>query len=99
VFGYNIGVMSGALAQLEDKFALSDVEAGLVMGALALGSVVGCVVGGPLCDSLLGRWRTIQLQNLVFLLGALLTAAAPSLALVVTGRWGSLCHLTSSVLV
>jgi MFS family permease len=78
--------MSGALAQLEDKFTLSNMETGLVMSALALGSVLGCVVGGPLCDSLLGRWRTIQLQNMVFLLGVLLTAAAPSLAVVIIGR-------------
>ena len=78
--------MSGALAQLEDKFMLSNMEIGLVMSALALGSVLGCVAGGPLCDSLLGRWKTIQLQNVVFLVGTVLSAAAPSLALVLLGR-------------
>lgn len=86
MFGYNIGVMSGALAQLEDKFMLSNMETGLVMSALALGSVLGCVVGGPLCDSLLGRWKTIQLQNVVFLIGTLLSATASSLAMVIIGR-------------
>lgn len=87
MFGYNIGVMSGALAQLEDQFALSNMESGLVMSALALGSVVGCVVGGTLCDSVLGRWWTIQLQNAIFLLGTLLAAVAPSLAVIILGRY------------
>lgn len=86
VFGYNIGVMSGALALLEEDFSLSPVESGLVMSALAMGSVLGCLVGGPLCDSLLGRWSTIQMQNGLFLLGAVLTAGAPTLAVLVLGR-------------
>jgi len=87
VFGYSIGVMSGALVQLEDRFALSDVESGLVMSALALGSVLGCVMGGPLCDTILGRWKTIQVQNIMFLAGSLLTAVAPSLSVVICGRF------------
>lgn len=87
IFGYNIGVMSGALGQLEEEFNLTNIESGVVMSILALGSVVGCMFGGRLCDSVLGRWKTIQLQNVVFLFGAVLTAAAPSFAVVIVGRF------------
>ena len=78
--------MSGALAQLENEFSLSSVESGVVMSALALGSVLGCVIGGPMCDSL-GRWKTIQGQNVMFLFGAVLSAVAPSFVCVVIGRY------------
>lgn len=50
IYGYDIGVISGALSQLEGKFNLSSIEAGLVVACLPLGSMFGCVVGGPFCD-------------------------------------------------
>jgi MFS family permease len=78
--------MSGTLAQLEDTYSLTNIESGVVMSALALGSVVGCVVGGPLCDTLLGRWKTIQIQNIMFFSGIVLCVVAQSFAVIVIGR-------------
>ena len=50
IYGYDIGVISGALSHLEERFDLSSIEAGLVVACLPLGSMFGCVLGGPFCD-------------------------------------------------
>eukprot|EP01039_Chlorochromonas_danica_P015322 gene15322-17990_t len=86
IFGYDIGVISGTLGALTDHFGLSGYEQGLVVSILNAGSIVGCIFGGPLCD-MLGRWKTIQIQNAIFVLGALLTGLANDLPTLCIGRF------------
>lgn len=86
IFGYDIGVISGALGQIKDEFDLSSLEAGVVVSILYAGSVFGSSFGGQLCDSI-GRWRTIQIQNFVFILGAIMTGLATDLATLCVGRF------------
>jgi MFS family permease len=66
IYGYDIGIISGTLIQLIHRFSLSYVEQGLVVSFLPLGSVFGCLFGGPLCDYI-GRWKTIIIQNLIYI--------------------------------
>jgi len=40
---------------------------------------------GPLCDYL-GRWKTIHIQNAIFVIGAIVTGGAPNFAVLCTGR-------------
>jgi MFS family permease len=86
IFGYDIGVISGTLPSIKDDFNLSGYEEGLVVSILYAGSIIGSIFGGPLCDSI-GRWKTIQFQNLVFIFGALLTGLAPNLSSLCVGRF------------
>lgn len=86
IFGYDIGVISGTLGKLTDVFNLNGYEQGLVVSILNAGSIVGCIFGGPLCD-VLGRWRTIHLQNAIFILGALITGLATNLSTLCAGRF------------
>ena len=86
IFGYDIGVISGTLEKLKSYFNLNDFEIGLVVSILYAGSIFGSIIGGPLCDYF-GRWKTIQLQNLIFLLGALLTGLANNLIILCIGRF------------
>lgn len=86
IFGYDIGVISGTLGALTDHFSLSGYEQGLVVSILNAGSIVGCIFGGPLCD-MLGRWKTIQIQNAIFVLGALLSGLANDLPTLCIGRF------------
>lgn len=66
IYGYDIGIISGTLIQLQRRFSLSTVEQGLVVSLLPVGSIVGCLFGGPLCDYI-GRWQTIIIQNLIYI--------------------------------
>lgn len=86
IFGYDIGVISGTLGALTNHFNLNSYEQGLVVSILNAGSIVGCVFGGPMCD-ILGRWKTIQIQNAVFVLGALLSGLANDLPTLCIGRF------------
>jgi MFS family permease len=80
------GIISGALQQLKHHFHLSNYEAGLVVSFLPLGSIFGCIFGGPLCDKI-GRWWTIHLQNFTFIFGAIIMSTATSLSSLYLGRF------------
>ncbi len=65
LFGYDTGIISGALLFIADDFALSDNLQQAVVGALLLGAVLGALGGGPLSDRL-GRRRSILVAAVVF---------------------------------
>lgn len=56
VVGYNFGVISGAIFPLSQAFHTGDVENGLIVSLLSIGSLCGCVVAGFVSDKI-GRWR------------------------------------------
>jgi SP family galactose:H+ symporter-like MFS transporter len=86
IFGYDIGIIAGTLHQLKDQFNLNDAEEGLVVSILYAGSLLGCGVGFILCDRI-GRLKTIHIQNIIFVLGAVITAAANDLGTLCFGRF------------
>jgi MFS family permease len=86
VYGYDIGVIAGTLRQIEDKFQLNDYETGLVVGLLPVGSIFGCMFGGPLCDYV-GRWRTIIILNIIYIFGTLIIATASNVWHIYIGRY------------
>lgn len=86
IFGYDIGVIAGTLSKLEDVFTLSPYEEGLVVAILYVGSILGAMVGGPMCDYL-GRWKTIHIQNFLFCVGSFVTGFATNLTMLCIGRF------------
>jgi sugar porter (SP) family MFS transporter len=85
LFGYDMGVISGALPQLTPAFHLTQNQQQLVVGILYLGGGLGAAVGGTLCDAL-GRKSAILLTDVVFGIGAAILCWANSLAQLVVGR-------------
>jgi MFS family permease len=85
LFGYDLGVISGALPQLTTTFDLSSSQQELAVSILYLGGGIGASLGGSLCDSI-GRKQTILLTDIVFGAGAIILYAAPTFAWVVFGR-------------
>lgn len=78
LFGYDIGVMTGALPILQQQWSLEQrpVDLGLITSAVMLGAIVGGAMAGRLADRY-GRRRLILVASLVFIAGALLSAIAP----------------------
>jgi major inositol transporter-like SP family MFS transporter len=75
LFGYDTGVISGALPYMmmpseAGGLDLNSVEEGLVGGFLLLGCAVGAVVGGRMSDRY-GRRHNILILAVVFFVGAL----------------------------
>src|SRR5215469_8589806 len=85
LFGYDTGVISGALLFIRTEFSLSATMQGLVVGITLVGAATGAAVAGALSDRFGRRW-VIFGTGLVFILGSLVAALAPGLAILLVGR-------------
>ncbi|MEJ5928708.1 sugar porter family MFS transporter [Corynebacterium sp. H128] len=77
LFGYDTGVMSGALLYIERDFLLSPAAEGAVTSMLLVGAAVGALLGGRVADAF-GRKRTLIGGGLVFVFGSLACALSNS---------------------
>ncbi len=85
LFGYDTGVISGAVIFITKQFALSVFPQELVVAVVLAGAAVGALTGGRLADAL-GRRITLVLTSLIFIAGAIICASAVSLSMLVAGR-------------
>jgi SP family galactose:H+ symporter-like MFS transporter len=85
LFGYDTGVISGALLFIRTEFDLSPAVQGVVAGIALVGAAAGAAVAGGLSDRF-GRRRVILVTGLIFIAGALIAALAPALSVLLAGR-------------
>ncbi|KZX19854.1 Major myo-inositol transporter IolT [Rathayibacter tanaceti] len=85
LFGYDTGVINGALSPMTIELGLTPFTEGVVTSALLFGAAVGAIAGGRLADGW-GRRKTIILLALLFLVGTLACVFAPSFEVMVVGR-------------
>jgi SP family sugar:H+ symporter-like MFS transporter len=85
LFGYDTGVISGALLFIPNDFKLSPFLQGAIVSGLLLGAMIGAAGAGRLSDRL-GRRRLIIVAAVVFTIGSLLAALAPSVGILVAAR-------------
>ncbi|GGC28919.1 MFS transporter [Brevibacterium sediminis] len=85
LFGYDTGVINGALRPMSQELGLTAVSEGVVTSSLVFAAAVGAVTCGQICD-MIGRRRTILYLALMFFLGTLVVVLAPNVALLVVGR-------------
>lgn len=86
LFGYDTGVINGALPYMTDDLGLTPVTEGMVTSSLLLGAALGAVTGGRLSDAR-GRRRTILTLAVLFFVGALGCTLAPTTAAMVVARF------------
>ena len=91
LFGYDTGVISGALPFLknpvaEGGMALTAFDESIVTTALTVGAALGALSGGRLSDRF-GRRRNIMTVAVIFLIGALGCSLAPNLPALVVFRF------------
>ncbi|MDE3136933.1 MAG: sugar porter family MFS transporter [Acidobacteriota bacterium] len=85
LFGYDTGVISGALLFIRQQFGLSTFRQELVVSVVLVGAAIAALGGGRLADRF-GRRATLLLTAAIFVVGAVLCAAAPTAGLLVAGR-------------
>ncbi|MEU9286512.1 sugar porter family MFS transporter [Streptomyces sp. NPDC048275] len=86
LFGYDTGVINGALPYMTDDLGLTPFTEGLVTSSLLLGAAFGSLFGGRLSDAR-GRRGNILLIAVVFFFGTLGCTLAPNTELMVVARF------------
>ncbi|RIN32186.1 sugar porter family MFS transporter [Staphylococcus succinus] len=77
LFGYDIGVMTGALPFLREDWGIeSGFIIGLITSSVMLGAIFGGILAGRLSDRL-GRRKMILISALIFIVGSILSGIAP----------------------
>jgi sugar porter (SP) family MFS transporter len=85
LFGYDTGVISGAILFISQELGLTPFLEGLVVASLLLGAAVGAASAGPLSDRL-GRRNIIIIAAILFTVGAFGAALAPNVGVLVLFR-------------
>ncbi|MDK9866589.1 sugar porter family MFS transporter [Staphylococcus sp. IPLA37010] len=85
LYGYDMGVISGALLFIKDDIPLNSFTEGLVVSSMLVGAIVGSGASGPMSDRL-GRRRVVFIIAIIYIVGALILALAPSMQILVLGR-------------
>jgi MFS family permease len=85
LFGYDTGVISGAIIFVKTQFSLSATMEEIVVSSVLAGAVVGAILGGALTDRF-GRRKLIILAGIIFTASALGTALAPTVSWLIAGR-------------
>src|ERR1700761_860964 len=86
LFGYDTGVVSGALLFLKKDFGgLSSFQQELVTSLLLVGAVLGALTAGRIADQI-GRRLTVLITAAVFVVGVLLASFTPTFPVLLIAR-------------
>lgn len=85
LYGYDTGIISGALLQITDEFGIGDNMKSVIAAAILLGAVIGALTCSRLSESR-GRRKTLLLVAVIFVVGALGAALAPNPVMLILGR-------------
>jgi sugar porter (SP) family MFS transporter len=85
LFGYDTGVISGAELFFRSEFSLTTFALEVIVSGVLAGAAIGALVGGRLAD-LFGRRRLLIATAIIFALGAILCALAPTAMILAVGR-------------
>lgn len=85
LYGYDTGVIGGAMLFINGEWGVTPFEEGLITSCILVGAMIGALTGGPLADRL-GRRGVILICAVIFVFGALASAIAPDVLTLVISR-------------
>ena len=77
LFGFDTGVISGAIPFLQQDFSLTDGTIEFITTAGLVGAIIGALIGGSITDGL-GRRKVLVISGIIFAVGALWSGMATS---------------------
>ncbi|XP_043726063.1 inositol transporter 1 isoform X2 [Telopea speciosissima] len=88
LFGYDTGVISGALLYIKDDFAVVNHNKFLqetIVSMALVGAIIGAAAGGWMNDEY-GRKKSTLVADVIFAIGSVVMAAAPDPYVLIAGR-------------
>lgn len=85
LFGYDTGVINGALRPMTAELGLTAFTEGIVTSSLVFAAAIGAISCGRISDGW-GRRKTILLLAALFFVGTLAVVLTPNFAILVLGR-------------
>lgn len=85
LYGYDNGVISGALLFINDDIPLNSFKEGLVVSSMLIGAIIGSGGSGPLSDRI-GRRRLVLIIAIIYIVGSLILVVAQNMPTLVFGR-------------
>jgi MFS transporter, SP family, galactose:H+ symporter len=85
LFGYDTGVISGAILFITREFSLARGLQEFTISIVLIGAIVGSAGAGALADRI-GRRTTLLWAGIIFSAGALISAGAPAIGVLLAGR-------------
>ncbi|MBA2782131.1 MAG: sugar porter family MFS transporter [Rubrobacteraceae bacterium] len=86
LFGYDTGVIAGAILFINEDLGLSPFTSGLVVSSLLVGAMIGAAFAGPIADAT-GRRKLVLAAAIIFAVGAIGAALATSAGLLILFRF------------
>ncbi|MFH1878175.1 MAG: sugar porter family MFS transporter [Candidatus Omnitrophota bacterium] len=86
LFGFDTGVISGALLFIKKEWSLVPFSQELIVSAVLLGAVFGSALSGKITDHF-GRRNVIITTGIVFIVGSIATALSHSIGTLIAGRF------------
>lgn len=85
LFGYDTGVINGALRPLAAELGLDALQQGVITSSLVFAAALGALAGGRVSDAI-GRRTTMCWLAVLFFVGTIVLVAAPGLGALIAGR-------------
>lgn len=85
LYGYDMGVISGALLFIKNDIPLTSFTEGLVVSSMLIGAIFGSGFSGPLSDKF-GRRKLVFSIAIIFVVGSLTLAFSPNFTMLLIGR-------------
>ena len=86
IFGFDTAVISGAEEQIQAQFGLSDALLGFTVTTALIGTIVGALTAGKPADRY-GRKKVLYVIGVLYVVGALGSAFAPNVELLMLFRF------------
>jgi len=85
LFGYDTGVISGAILFITQQFHLNSALEEFTTSAVLIGAIIGAILGGVFADRIGRRWSIIG-GAAAFIIGTLIATLAPGEFVLIIGR-------------
>lgn len=85
LFGFDTGVISGAILFISKEFQLTPLSNGLVVSSVLLGALLGSSISGRVADRY-GRRHLLIITALIFIIGTIASAMASDMVMLVCAR-------------